>query len=63
MTIVIDTVSEDGAWARAFDRGCLTDVVARCKGCGAVDCAHPDLIFAGIVPIIPVHDHTSPEVA
>lgn len=55
MTIVIDTASEPGAWQRAFDRGRLSDTVARCKACGESECPHPDLVFAGIVPITPVH--------
>jgi len=50
MTLVIDTVSEPGAWKRAIGRGCLANAEARCKACGATDCAHPDPIFAGIVP-------------
>lgn len=47
---MIDDQSEPGAWARAFHRGCLTETVARCKACDATDCAHPDPVFAGIVP-------------
>jgi len=57
MTLVIDTVSEPGAWKRAIGRGCLANAEARCKACGATDCAHPDPIFAGIVP--PLRDPVS----
>lgn len=48
---MIDTESEPGAWARAFDRGCLSETVARCRACDATDCSHPDPVFAGVIPL------------
>lgn len=47
---MIDADSYPGAWREAIDRGCLSQSIARCKACGAPDCACPDPVFAGIIP-------------
>lgn len=55
---MIDTESYANAWQEAFDRGCLSETVARCRACDATDCSHPDPVFAGVIPL----DHpTLPE--
>lgn len=48
---MIDTESYPRAWEEAFDRGCLSETVARCKACDATDCEHPDAVFQGVIPI------------
>jgi hypothetical protein len=57
---MIDTISEPGSWARAFARGCLTETVAQMQSLRrAALPAHPDPVFAGIIPASDAHATTS----
>lgn len=49
--VTINTASPPGAWRSALAPG------ASCAACGQAECTHPDLIYQGLVPLLPSESH------
>jgi len=51
-TITIDRDSPPGSY-----RAALAPNAASCRACGQHECAHPDAIYQGVIPVTAISQH------